>query len=159
MHLLVGSSKPCCGNYSILEFRTQVKRFRNCSYSSSHLVFLSSRSAPLHRKAGRATGCSVAWRHKEQLHTVLAYINSAYSYFEKGCRKNVHATIPKGNMGCDNTLFKMWRMGNLWLCYCYKVTFFAHPNSCQQEERPPLGLQPQSIVLKSSLELNRKLAG
>ena len=24
-----------------------------------------------------------------------------YSYFEKGCRKNVHATIPKGNMGYD----------------------------------------------------------
>ena len=26
---------------------------------------------------------------------------SVYSYFEKGCWKNVHATIPKGNMG-DN---------------------------------------------------------
>ena len=24
-----------------------------------------------------------------------------YSYFEKGCRKNVHATIPKGSMGYD----------------------------------------------------------
>ena len=24
-----------------------------------------------------------------------------YSYFQKGCRKNVHATIPKGNMGYD----------------------------------------------------------
>ena len=24
-----------------------------------------------------------------------------YNYFEKGCRKNVHATIPKGNMGYD----------------------------------------------------------
>ena len=24
-----------------------------------------------------------------------------YSYVEKGCRKNVHATIPKGNMGYD----------------------------------------------------------
>ena len=22
-----------------------------------------------------------------------------YSYFEKGCRKFVHATVPKGNMG------------------------------------------------------------
>ena len=22
-----------------------------------------------------------------------------YSYFEKGCRKNVYATIPRGNMG------------------------------------------------------------
>ena len=22
-----------------------------------------------------------------------------YSYFEKGCRKNVHATVPKGSMG------------------------------------------------------------
>ena len=26
---------------------------------------------------------------------------TVYSYFEKGCRKNVHATIPKGNMGYD----------------------------------------------------------
>ena len=25
----------------------------------------------------------------------------AYSYFEKGCRKNVHATIPRGYMGHD----------------------------------------------------------
>ena len=25
----------------------------------------------------------------------------AYSYFERGCRKNVHATIPEGNMGYD----------------------------------------------------------
>ena len=24
-----------------------------------------------------------------------------YNYFKKGCRKNVHATIPKGNMGYD----------------------------------------------------------
>ena len=24
-----------------------------------------------------------------------------YSYFEKGCQKNVHSTIPKGNMGYD----------------------------------------------------------
>ena len=24
-----------------------------------------------------------------------------YSYFEKGCRKNVEAVIPKGNMGSD----------------------------------------------------------
>ena len=24
-----------------------------------------------------------------------------YSYFEKGCRKNVHATIPKGSMGYE----------------------------------------------------------
>ena len=28
-------------------------------------------------------------------------LTSLYSYFEKGCRKNVHATIPKGNMGYD----------------------------------------------------------
>ena len=26
---------------------------------------------------------------------------TVYSYFEKGCQKNVHATIPKGNMGYD----------------------------------------------------------
>ena len=29
-----------------------------------------------------------------------------YSYFKKGCVKNVHATTPKGNMGYDQyTLF------------------------------------------------------
>ena len=43
--------------------------------------------------------------HKKQmhydvtLHDVTAIINQIYSYFEKGCRKNVHATTPKGNMG------------------------------------------------------------
>ena len=26
-------------------------------------------------------------------------LTGTYSYFEKGCRKNVHATIPRGNMG------------------------------------------------------------
>ena len=26
---------------------------------------------------------------------------AVYSYFEKGCRKNVHATIPKVNIGYD----------------------------------------------------------
>ena len=26
-------------------------------------------------------------------------VEAIYSYFEKGCRKNVHATIPRGNMG------------------------------------------------------------
>ena len=30
--------------------------------------------------------------------SLLQYL---YSYFEKGCRKYVHATIPKGNMGYD----------------------------------------------------------
>ena len=29
------------------------------------------------------------------------HYESVYSYFEKGCRKKVHATIPKGNMGYD----------------------------------------------------------
>ena len=32
---------------------------------------------------------------------VLSALQIVYSYFEKGCRKNVHATIPKGNMGYD----------------------------------------------------------
>ena len=32
---------------------------------------------------------------------VAAKIARVYSYFEKGCRKNVHATIPKGNMGYE----------------------------------------------------------
>ena len=31
----------------------------------------------------------------------LANSPRVYSYFEKGCRKNVHATIPKGNVGYD----------------------------------------------------------
>ena len=31
-----------------------------------------------------------------------SFLLTIYSYFEKGCRKkNVHATIPKGNMGYD----------------------------------------------------------
>ena len=34
---------------------------------------------------------------------VLGYTR-VYSYFEKGCRKNVQAIIPKGNMGYDNYL-------------------------------------------------------
>ena len=35
----------------------------------------------------------------------MGFFVRIYSYFEKGCRKNVHATIPKGNMGYDRTLF------------------------------------------------------
>ena len=31
----------------------------------------------------------------------LIFVIVVYSYFEKGCRKNVHATIPKGNMRYD----------------------------------------------------------
>ena len=31
--------------------------------------------------------------------TAFGYI--IYSYFEKSCRKNVEAAIPKGNMGSD----------------------------------------------------------
>ena len=31
----------------------------------------------------------------------LIFVIVIYSYFEKGCRKNVHATIPKGNMRYD----------------------------------------------------------
>ena len=33
--------------------------------------------------------------------TVSFNFLSRYSYFEKGCRKNVQATIPKGNKGYD----------------------------------------------------------
>ena len=32
---------------------------------------------------------------------VMQHTALIYSYFEKGCRKNVHATIPKGNMGYE----------------------------------------------------------
>ena len=32
---------------------------------------------------------------------ICVYYSLVYCYFEKGCRKNVHATIPKGNMGYD----------------------------------------------------------
>ena len=31
----------------------------------------------------------------------MGHFVGIYSYFEKGCRKNVHATIPKGNMGYE----------------------------------------------------------
>ena len=34
-------------------------------------------------------------------HLVLDRDVALYSYIEKVCRKNVHATIPKGNMGYD----------------------------------------------------------
>ena len=30
-----------------------------------------------------------------------------YSYFEKGCQRNLHTTIQKGNMGYDRTLLLM----------------------------------------------------
>ena len=37
-----------------------------------------------------------------------------YSYFEKGCRKNLHATIPKDNMGYDQyTPFLTLQLSNL----------------------------------------------
>ena len=47
------------------------------------------------------TGWIVAQNHVKHWHvgyTVTAFL---YSYFEKGCLKNVHATVPKGNMGYD----------------------------------------------------------
>ena len=34
-----------------------------------------------------------------ELHARL--VSKAYSYFEEGCMKNVHAIIPKSNMGYD----------------------------------------------------------
>ena len=37
---------------------------------------------------------------QRQIYT-LSFRLSVQSYFEKGCWKNVHATIPKGNMGYD----------------------------------------------------------
>ena len=42
------------------------------------------------------SGCSYPTQATTHLVIVLVY-----SYFEKGCRKNVHATTPKGNMGYD----------------------------------------------------------
>ena len=38
---------------------------------------------------------------KGQARALGAVKHDVYSYVEKGCRKNVHATIPKGNMGYD----------------------------------------------------------
>ena len=56
--------------------------------------------------------------------------NTIYSYFENGCRKNVHVTIPKDNMGYDQhyscrTYF--WRLRTIvftmqmstWQQYCH----------------------------------------
>ena len=37
---------------------------------------------------------------KRRVDFLMIYL-PVYSYFETGCRKNVHATIPKGNMGYD----------------------------------------------------------
>ena len=36
--------------------------------------------------------------------SAVAGYTRVYSYFEKGCRKNKQAIIPKGNMGYDNYL-------------------------------------------------------
>ena len=36
--------------------------------------------------------------------SAVAGYTRVYSYFEKGCRKNMQAIIPKGNMGYDNYL-------------------------------------------------------
>ena len=53
------------------------------------------------------TSCSAVVKERAYLSLVRPICEygsvawSPYSYFEKGCRKNVHATIPKGNMGYD----------------------------------------------------------
>ena len=44
-----------------------------------------------------------------------------YSYFEKGCRKNVHATIPKGNMGYDQYTFPNDCSCRTYFC-CFPLT-------------------------------------
>ena len=49
-----------------------------------------------------------------------------YSYFEKGCRrKNVHATIPKGNMGLLNSAFvsyeELWRSRRVLSASVYRL--------------------------------------
>ena len=49
-----------------------------------------------------------------------------YSYFKKGCRKNVHATIPKSNMGYDQ-----YTVPNHCSCRTYYCCFpLAHANKC-----------------------------
>ena len=49
-----------------------------------------------------------------------------YSYFEKGCRKNVHATTPKGNMGHDQ-----YSVPNYCSCRTYFCCFpLAIANIC-----------------------------
>ena len=45
------------------------------------------------------TGGSIYILQREGPSHIHLYL--IYSYFEKGCRKNVHATTPKGNMGYD----------------------------------------------------------
>ena len=101
MHLSVGSSKPCYGNYSISEFRTQVKRFRNCSYSPSHLVFLSSRSASLHRKGGSEQVQRCVTTQRIAAYTTRLHWFSIQLFRDRLSEKTVHATISKGNMGYD----------------------------------------------------------
>ena len=96
MHLSVGSSKPCCGNYSISEFRAYVKRFRNCFYSPSHLVFLSSRSASLHRKGGSEVTTQRTAAYSTRLHWFSIQLFRGWL-----SEKTVHATIPKGTIGYD----------------------------------------------------------
>ena len=50
---------------------------------------------------------------------VLLFNKAIYSYFEKGCRKNVYATILKGNMGYDKYL-----VSNDCSCRTYSIVTF-----------------------------------
>ena len=49
-------------------------------------------------KQSVSNATSPNYANYEVIHA-LACLRIIYSYFEKGCRKNVHATIPRGSMG------------------------------------------------------------
>ena len=56
-----------------------------------------------------------SWRRK--------WICAIYSCFEKGCRKKVHATIPKGNLGYDQLiLISQINTSNQW-CLLLLLSF------------------------------------
>ena len=78
-----------------------------------------------------------------------------YSYFEKGCRKKLHATIPKGNMGYDqytvpNTvaieptfvafLKHSQAYGHGLSCHCFKLLSFSEEQWTQNNPQYLSGL-------------------
>ena len=58
------------------------------------LTVVSGKKITILRKRQISPRC-LQWLSRNQFRIQL------YSYFEKGCRKNVHATTPKGNVGYD----------------------------------------------------------
>ena len=73
------------------------------------------------------------------------FVRSVYRYFQKGCRKNVHATIPKGNMGCDQQFTVSWH------CSC-RTYFCCFPFALSNIRPRPLVPFFQICLINSQLK-------